>query len=434
MSTTRLPDILTVVGITILLTVFGSSAQHSAPESGIRESSSSRPYAETEESHDQVFDLNASQIKPTKGLIDFADTLRRAAGDSAIHNITITGAASPDGPVQTNVSLARRRAEALLGFFRESVPSASDSLYSVSSVGEDWAGMTALIPACLNERQISQIEALMKSTPDLDQRERKLRILDNGRVWNTLKREVFPHLRRASATVRLRSGRSISYTIDSTGASETHPVPEPEPEPEPEPAPEPEPPVIEEPAAPVPTDGRIKHWYLKTNVPAWPLLWINLAGEVDCADHFSVNLPIYYSGFNYFTSARKYRTFTLQPEVRYWFRPDNQGFFVNAHMGVSWYNVAFTGPYRYQDHDGDTPAYGGGIGVGFRFNISRNGLWKLEASVGGGIYRLKYDLFENRPNGLLVGTKSRTFYCLDNVALSICYTFDMTRRKKGGDR
>lgn len=176
------------------------------------------------------------------------------------------------------------------------------------------------------------------------------------------------------------------------------------------------------------------HVYLKTNVPAWAMLWMNIAGEVDVAHHWSVNLSFYYSGFNYFTGHRKFRTAAIMPEVRYWPHRDNQGFFVGLHPGLAWYNVAFGGEYRYQDHNERTPAIGGGVSAGFRMNLSHNQRWKLEASVGFGVYRLDYDLFENYKNGPLVGRKQRTFYGIDNAAISLCYTFDYFKNKKGGTK
>lgn len=175
-----------------------------------------------------------------------------------------------------------------------------------------------------------------------------------------------------------------------------------------------------------------KHVYVKTNVPAWALLWINVQGEIDIDRHWSFMLPIYYSGFNYFHSTRKYRTFTVLPEFRYWFRPDNQGFFVGVHGGISYYNCSFDGQYRYQDHDKDTPAYGGGIAAGFRFAPFRNKRWKVEFSAGMGYYRLDYDKFLNIKWGPRVDRKKKNLFCLDQIALSIGYEFDL--KKKGGDK
>lgn len=119
------------------------------------------------------------------------------------------------------------------------------------------------------------------------------------------------------------------------------------------------------------------------------------------------------------------------PEARYWFKSQNDGFFAGLHPGLAYYNIATAGGHRYQDHDENTPAIGGGASVGFRFAVPRNPRWKFEASVGYGIYRLDYDIFRNHANGPRVERRKRTFYGIDNIAFSVCYTFDVTRRNTG---
>lgn len=170
--------------------------------------------------------------------------------------------------------------------------------------------------------------------------------------------------------------------------------------------------------------------YIKTNLPAWGIAWVNIALEADLAEHWSFALPVYWSGWDYFSSTHKYRTFAVQPELRYWPKRSNRGFFAGAHFGLAYYNCAFGGKYRYQDHNGDTPALGGGICVGWRTDFGHRRAWCIEASVGGGVYRLDYDLFYNRPNGLECGRRQRTLWCIDNVALSIGWHFGLFRDKK----
>lgn len=122
----------------------------------------------------------------------------------------------------------------------------------------------------------------------------------------------------------------------------------------------------------------------------------------------------------------------MLPEARYWLKSENQGVFFGAHAGFSYYNYATPGKLRYQDRDGNHPAYGGGLTVGYRLPIRRSSPWQFEFSAGFGIYHLDYDKFNNSPNGLLVGHGKRTFYGVDNVAVTLSYRFNMTRKRKGG--
>jgi hypothetical protein len=122
-------------------------------------------------------------------------------------------------------------------------------------------------------------------------------------------------------------------------------VSSPESEPEPIVHPEPEPEV-----APKEDEPTVRHIYVKTNVLGWGLLISNLGIEVDMGNHLSFSLPIYYSGWDYFTQTIKFRTLAVQPELRYWPTGNNDGLFIGAHFGMAYYNIAVDGPWRYQDY------------------------------------------------------------------------------------
>ena len=119
----------------------------------------------------------------------------------------------------------------------------------------------------------------------------------------------------------------------------------------------------------------------------------------------------------------------MQPEIRYWLS-DNDGWFVGAHFGMAYYNFALNGDYRIQDHNCSTPAFGGGLGVGYRMPISKSKRWKMEFSLGGGIYDLYYDKFRNEHNGLLVESIKKTFFGIDQVAVSFSYMFDFKKKRR----
>lgn len=172
------------------------------------------------------------------------------------------------------------------------------------------------------------------------------------------------------------------------------------------------------------------HIYIKTNLLGIGLLNANIAIEMDLAQHWSANLPLYYSACDYFETTRKYRTLALQPELRYWFSNKNDRWFIGAHFGFAYYNVAYGGDYRYQDHNGTTPAIGGGLNIGYRFPLGKKSRWKIELSTGAGVYPIHYDIFHNTPDvkdGLLVGSKRDTYYGIDQASVSLTYMFDLNR-------
>ena len=176
-----------------------------------------------------------------------------------------------------------------------------------------------------------------------------------------------------------------------------------------------------------------RNLHIKTNTLGLGLAIANVAAEIDLAKHWSFSLPVYYSAWDYFKSTIKFRTFAVQPEFRYWLSDENDGFFAGAHFGLAYYNVAFDGDYRYQDHNCNTPAIGGGVSMGYRLPISKNNRWRVEFSLGAGAYTTHHDKFYNTPNtkgGLMIETIKKTYWGIDHAAVSFSYSFDL--KKKGG--
>lgn len=346
-------------------------------------------------------------------------------------SIDIYGYSSPEGPLRHNEDLARRRARTV-GDYLCSNSSSSLEILTIHFGGEDWNRLRENIEADNEVPERRKILGIIDSDSSPEEKKKKLNALGKDtRMY--LSRNIFPSLRRAEIIVRWNSHTQLSDTIEfinveteyipsqhvaSPGDSEISCV-------EAEKAVE---------VAPVTADIWQRHYYIKTNLLGWAGLWANIEGEADLAPHLSAAIPVYYSQWNYFTYSVKFRTFSVMPEIRYWTGRNNDGFFVGAHLGMCYYNVALGGDHRYQDHDGKTPALGGGLTVGYRMPL-RNQRWKLEFSLGGGVYHLDYDIFENRRNGQLIGRRQRTFYGIDKVTVSICYTFGNRKvSEKGGTR
>ncbi len=171
---------------------------------------------------------------------------------------------------------------------------------------------------------------------------------------------------------------------------------------------------------------------LKVNTVTLPLLVANFGVEIQPIDHWSVNLPVYYSGLDWFSETVKFRTLSVQPEVRYWLRPGFHGLFFNAHATFAYYNIAWGGDYRYQDHARKTPVFGGGIGIGYKTNMSEDGSspWGIEFGIGGGVLPLHYDYYFNVPNGRLAGEDKHTYWGPDQAFVSFTYSIGQAKKSR----
>ncbi len=178
------------------------------------------------------------------------------------------------------------------------------------------------------------------------------------------------------------------------------------------------------------SQGYAPKFSFKSNAIGWGLGMVNGAVEVDLCEHLSLNVPVYWSAWDYFVPTIKFRTFMIQPELRYYFKSNHLGWFLGAHFGMAYYNTAINGLYRIQDHDGKSPALGGGLAFGYRLPLSEDGNWRVEFSLGVGAYAVNYDKFHNMQDGLMVENKKTVYIGPDQASITFIYALDL---KKGGE-
>jgi len=356
-------------------------------------------------------------------LLSLVRELRRSRRDSSVVlHLHYRSSASPEGSVSLNRRLSFERARVMTGYLKRYLPVADS--FPVTVVGEDWAGLRALVASSVLVYRDSVLAVLdrLLAEPVLDDRsaegyKRELMSLAGGEPWAMMVAELFPRLRyfKVRVTVTAAPVASPCRGIPFSMAGPRPPA------------------VLSRRPLPVscsPVEGWSPRLHLKTNVLALGLLVLNLSGEVELSERWSVELPVYYSGANYFRGDVKFRLFGLYPGARYYFR-GLKGVFAGIHAGLAYFNLACGGRWRYQDHDRETPALGGGLSAGFRFHPWANERWGVEFAAGAGIYKVHHDKFHNEPDGKLVESVKKTYTGLDRLSLSLTYTVGL---KKGGKR
>ena len=124
-----------------------------------------------------------------------------------LQHIRILSAASPEGNSALNKRVAKRRGERLRDYLKETLV-LPDSIFTVSSAGEDWQGLAALIA---KEKTPWRNKALqiIRHTPEwvtrngkvVDGRKRQLQNLDGGKAWKYMLDNHFYTLRAGAVVV-----------------------------------------------------------------------------------------------------------------------------------------------------------------------------------------------------------------------------------------
>ena len=361
-------------------------------------------------------------------IVEWAENIKK---DSTVNIVSVEfcGAVSPEGSVQFNHWLSMARLTALEKYVRSRVD-IPEELIKRSDHYIAWDEMKDMVRNSDLPNKDAILDILNSENTstgnNLDSRIGALKAMDGGKTWRTIFNRYFIHMRNAyMVIVTERNERyyaekyKISEVADTLRSeakqmccSEIR---------------------RDSSYARKPPVADTLNMYVKTNVAGLGLLMANAGVEFDLGQYLSLNIPVYYSAVNYFVPTVKFRILSAQPELRVWPMTNKKGLYVGAHFGVAYYNFAFNGDWRYQDHDGRTPALGGGLSVGYRLPISRNKKWNLEFGLGAGAYSLNYDVFHNLNDvrdGLLYDTRTGTYIGIDNVHVGISYRIPMKKNSK----
>ena len=344
-----------------------------------------------------------------------------------ILSVEFCGAVSPEGSVPFNHWLSVARLNTLEKYVRKRVE-IPEELIVRSDHYIAWDELKAMVlESDLPNKD--EVMAVLNSENtstgnNLDSRIAALKALDGGKTWRIIFNRYFIHMRNAYMVIvteksekfyalRSRNMIPVMSSLSTVAKSQSEPAS-----------------LLPMVATAASALIDTRYMYVKTNLVGLGLLMGNLGVEFDLGRYLSLNIPVYYSALDYFTPTVKFRTFATQPELRVWPMTNEDGLFVGAHAGFAYYNFAFGGDWRYQDHDGTSPTLGGGLSLGYRLPISKNKNWSLEFSVGAGVYPLYYDVFHNVKNikeGQLYETLDKTYIGLDNINIGISYRIPMKK-------
>ena len=146
-----------------------------------------------------------------------------------LQHIRILSAASPEGNSALNKRVAKRRGERLRNYLKETLV-LPDSIFTVSSAGEDWQGLAALIA---KEKTPWRNKALqiIRHTPEwvtrngkvVDGRKRQLQNLDGGKAWKYMLDNHFYTLRTGAVVVCEIKTLAAEARLEQARLEQAHP-------------------------------------------------------------------------------------------------------------------------------------------------------------------------------------------------------------------
>lgn len=160
---------------------------------------------------------------------------------------------------------------------------------------------------------------------------------------------------------------------------------------------------------------------VKTNLAAWAGTIVNIAADVQVGRHISVELPVLWCPW-YASGEHAVKTFTIQPEGRWWLARPGEGHFFGVHAHMGWYSVKWKRD-RYQDTG--RPLLGAGISYGYLLPF--NAHWAGEFTLGAGYANTRYDTYYNIDNGARIDTRTRNYWGITRVGISVVYRFNLKK-------
>lgn len=340
-------------------------------------------FALNKASLDYALDNNAASMKK------FIDALVVSAKSGEIDHITVSGYASPEGPLLNNYKLSIERCNVIADYISQSAGIPRNEIRT-NPCGVAWEGLQALVDATPETPYRDEVLAILNEYKDrarsddaqYDKCLKRLMEIDNGRAYNWILNNLFPKLRYALAICSYQiidNDASIAES-DTTAAADDRNYAQYRPDEgvnyELSPIEN-----FQKPDESLPPLHRLA---IKTNLLYDCALLPNLEIEWRVNNNWSVALEGGVAWWGKYSDNKSYRLAMVSPEVKRWFRI--------REPWHGWYAGVFAGAGLYDFQNG-SPGYRGegvmgGVSAGYMWPIGRN--LSLEAAIGTGYLYTRY--------------------------------------------
>ena len=355
-----------------------------------------------------------------------------------LQHIRILSAASPEGNSALNKRVAKRRGERLRDYLKETLV-LPDSIFTVSSAGEDWQGLAALIA---KEKTPWRNKALqiIRHTPEwvtrngkvVDGRKRQLQNLDGGKAWKYMLDNHF---------YTLRTGAVVVCEVKTLAAESTPSAAEARPEPASQqqaslsPASPPFPAIPSQVNPAQESPSAASYYALKSNLLYDALLIPNLSLEASIGSGWTLGAGGMLAWWSKDAKHRYWRIYGGDLEIRKYFGTLSkskplQGHHLGIYGDFLTYDFEF-GAKGYQSK----ATYAAGIKYGYSHPIANR--LNLDFALGIGYLNSNYKTYVPR-DGCYVyqETKKRKWLGPTQAEISLVWLLGKgnTNKKKGGKK
>lgn len=310
-----------------------------------------------------VFVVDTLYLIEGESLPAFVERSKGLFNNSAftLKNIHVVGAASPEGALQFNQTLARRRALSVADYLKEHL-SIADSLMQVTSIGVDWEGLEEMVMNLENMPDRDEVMRVLQH-PDYGHNERlwRLKQIDRRIPYEWMYKHLFPSLRYSRVIVSYEM--RLLPEVPPLFFDESLPVESVFPDT----LPLPESVSVADPVA-----SRPFYWALKTNALYDVAMVPNVGVEIYIGKGWSVNANWMYAWWSKRSKNNFWRIYGGDVEVRRWLgeqasRKTLQG----HHVGVYGQGVTYDFELGGRGYLGDKWSFGGGLSYGYSLPVGK---------------------------------------------------------------
>lgn len=322
-----------------------------------------------------------------------------------ISKISITGYASPDGPIRINQPLSEKRAEALRQYVLQhtNVPA---SLIEAYGAGENWKELRIMIEKS-NLTQKEKILHIIDQSSMGEEPDKALKELPDN-TYRVILEQYYPRLRNASTVQLLRKIKRPQTTAIVEKEKDVRQTD-----------------TIIQRQKPQPTsipNSHIPFMGIKTNLAYWAMLITpNIELEWYFARQFSFSVEGVYRWYNDdLAKGSNFRVAYVSPELRYYLRDDKtwKGHYVGLYGQYGEYDIKF-GDTGYQGR-----GRGLGLSYGYIFQFYQSKHWFFDLGISAGYNRLDFDSYYwFDPCNALKEHHSKNYWGPTKLKASILYRF-----------